>query len=212
MRDGRNIVVRDVRIVRDVRRSTDRHRFSTQTSGFLRESSLSRIGPEDGLRLKRVQRSQVNLPDAAPPVTRIFLRLPPARNPIHCPSGENNGLSAPVVSDGFHKFRHYVACRQYGAASRSSRRNVRRQLLDELGLPDTNGSEDEQQCGLCRSLGGERPHDNDRVRVMTDRNHRIYRLGRWRGRRGTSDSPLSGPSRPILIRSISSSCSIRIRA
>ena len=31
---------------------------------------------------------------AAPPVTAIFLSLPRAKNPIHCPSGEKNGLSA----------------------------------------------------------------------------------------------------------------------
>ena len=31
---------------------------------------------------------------AAPPVTAIFLSLPPAKNPTHCPSGEKNGPSA----------------------------------------------------------------------------------------------------------------------
>ena len=34
---------------------------------------------------------------AAPPVTRIFFSLPPAKNAIHCPSGEKNGLAAPSV-------------------------------------------------------------------------------------------------------------------
>ena len=32
----------------------------------------------------------------APPDTAIFFRFPPAKNPIHWPSGEKNGLRAPV--------------------------------------------------------------------------------------------------------------------
>ncbi len=34
---------------------------------------------------------------AAPPVTAIFFSLPPAKNAIHWPSGEKNGLAAPSV-------------------------------------------------------------------------------------------------------------------
>src|SRR5215472_2111966 len=33
----------------------------------------------------------------APPCTEILLNLPPAENPIHCPSGEKTGPIAPVV-------------------------------------------------------------------------------------------------------------------
>lgn len=35
----------------------------------------------------------------APPATAIFFSLPPAKNAIHCPSGEKNGLSASSVPD-----------------------------------------------------------------------------------------------------------------
>ena len=40
------------------------------------------------------KRPRVN---AAPPLTEIFFRLPAAKNPIHCPSGEKKGLLAPSV-------------------------------------------------------------------------------------------------------------------
>jgi hypothetical protein len=33
----------------------------------------------------------------APPSTEIFFSFPPAKNAIHFPSGEKNGLSAPSV-------------------------------------------------------------------------------------------------------------------
>ena len=35
--------------------------------------------------------------DKPPPVARIFFSLPSAKNAIHCPSGEKNGLRAPSV-------------------------------------------------------------------------------------------------------------------
>ena len=34
---------------------------------------------------------------AAPPVTEILRSFPSVKNPIHCPSGEKNGLCAPSV-------------------------------------------------------------------------------------------------------------------
>ena len=36
---------------------------------------------------------------AAPPVTEIFFSFPSAKNPIHWPDGEKNGLSALSVPD-----------------------------------------------------------------------------------------------------------------
>ena len=34
---------------------------------------------------------------AVPPVTEIFFNFPPAKKPIHWPSGEKKGLAAPSV-------------------------------------------------------------------------------------------------------------------
>lgn len=90
-------------------------------------------------------------------------------------------LTARVVADGFDQFRHDVAYRQNRVASTSCRGNIRRQLLDELGLPDTSGSEDEQKGWLCRGFGGECSRNSDRVRMTTNSDHLVYRFGPRRG-------------------------------
>src|SRR4030095_10674441 len=73
------------------------------------DDTRSRLAPDPLLGENRIVPPSLHAPPrpfaasqsvaAAPPVTEIFFSLPPAKNAIHRPSGEKNGLSASSVPD-----------------------------------------------------------------------------------------------------------------